>query len=146
MDLKRNSVPSYAALVTDYPTIGKRVHALRSQGMNAEELQVWAETLRMNIETLYYQAKEEVKLHLRVHTRRDPYYDIYRWLCNAYDAAGIERDPDDLEVVLDAHDLTRTVSELTLVTGDLRHIVAAAGIICKITAIHEVRSLADYAP
>jgi len=52
-------------------------------------------------------------------------------------------DPDDLEVVLDAHDLALCVPGLVLWTGDLGHIVRNRGRVLDTTAICDVRFLGD---
>ena len=58
----------------------------------------------------------------------------------------VELDLDDLEIILDAHDLAFTVERLILVTGDLMHIVAAGDIIRRNTKIYDVQYLKKYTP
>ena len=65
-------------------------------------------------------ARLEDRAVLSLHRRRTDYPEIYRGL-NAID------DPDDIEVVLDAHDLALCVPGLVLWTGDLGHIVRNRG-------------------
>lgn len=129
-----------------FPLIAKFVAELHEQRGTANEKIHRARTLQQNVETIYYQSKSNLSEQLTLHTRREGYIELYDQLVTDISNCGVELDPDDLEVVLDAHDLTRTIETLILVTGDLRHIVAAARVICEITDICEVRSLAEYTP
>jgi len=73
---------------------------------------------------------------LSLHRRRTDYLEIYRGL-NVID------DPDDIEVVLDAHDLALCVPGLVLWTGDGAHIVRNRGRVLDLTGICDVRFLGD---
>lgn len=53
-------------------------------------------------------------------------------------------DDDDIEVVLDAHDLSGQVLEVVLITGDFRDIVSHKGMILAATAIRDIRYLGDF--
>lgn len=81
-------------------------------------------------------ARLEDRAVLSLHRRRTDYPEIYGGL-NAID------DPDDIEVVLDAHDLALCVPGLVLWTGDLGHIVRNRGRVLDTTAICDVRFLGD---
>ncbi|MBT8508705.1 hypothetical protein AZH53_09840 [Methanomicrobiaceae archaeon CYW5] len=69
---------------------------------------------------------------LSVHTRNTPYNDLYRCLEEYIN------DPDDIEVILDAHDVAQAIAGLILWTGDLGHIVAHRQKIVEKTAIAAV--------
>ena len=56
---------------------------------------------------------------------------------NAFD------DPDDIEAVLDTHDLALCLPRLVLWAGDLGHIVRNRGRVLDTTAICDVRFLGD---
>lgn len=73
---------------------------------------------------------------LSLHRRRADYPEIYRGL-NAID------DPDDIEVVLDAHDLALCVPGLVLWTGDGAHIVRNREQILGLTGLTDLRFLGD---
>lgn len=53
-------------------------------------------------------------------------------------------DDDDIEVVLDAHDLSGKVLEVVLITGDFRDIVSHKRMILAATAIRDIRYLGDF--
>jgi hypothetical protein len=129
-----------------FPLIAKFVTELHEQRGTAGEKINRARTLQQNAETIYYQSKSKLSEQLTLHTRREGYTKLYNQLVTDISNSSVELDQNDLEIVLDAHDLTCTVETLILVTGDLRHIVAAAQIICEITNICEVRYLAVYTP
>lgn len=129
-----------------FPLIAGLVTELNEPGGTVDEKIRRARMLQHNVENLYYLSKAKLNEQLGLHTRREGYRDLYDRLSTEISRRGIELDQDDLEVVLDAHDLTSTVHTLILITGDLRHIVAAARIICEITNICEVRSLSVYTP
>ncbi|MDO9539287.1 MAG: hypothetical protein Q7J09_04715, partial [Methanocalculus sp.] len=63
---------------------------------------------------------------LSLHQRQTAYTDLYQGL-DAID------DPDDIEVVLDAHDLALSVPGLVLWTGDSAHIMQNRGLVLKMT-------------
>lgn len=106
------------------------------QGGTVNEL--WAKTLLSHIEDMLLQAKSKLKEQLKFHDRRAPYTDLYKELSNEITNRGIDLDKDDLEIILDAHDLAITVERLILVTADKKHIVKATQIIRKLTKIYNV--------
>lgn len=72
-----------------------------------------------------------------LHRRRTDYPDVYDGLTGHVD------DPDDIEVVLDAHDLSVLVPELILWTGDGAHIVKNRDVILNLTSLSDLRYLGD---
>ncbi|MDK2974452.1 MAG: hypothetical protein PWP08_823 [Methanofollis sp.] len=73
---------------------------------------------------------------LALHRRRTDYPEIYLGL-NVID------DQDDIEVVLDAHDLALSVPGLVLWTGDGAHIVRNRERVLDLTGLENVRFLGD---
>lgn len=74
-------------------------------------------------------------VHLSVHRRTRDYPGIWQIL------NPVLGDPDDMEVILDAHDLAETVLPLYLYTGDARHISSHRKKIVELTKIAEIRYL-----
>lgn len=74
---------------------------------------------------------------LAVHSRKDPYTEIYSHLTGHID------DPDDIEVVLDAHDVAISIDGLILWTGDCAHIASNRRIICEVSRLADVCFLGD---
>lgn len=72
---------------------------------------------------------------ITVHTRTDP----YSVLCGLLGPC--ISDPDDVKVILDAHDLAQTVRPLTFFSGDRGHIILNRDAILENTAIDAIRSL-----
>lgn len=126
--------------------IAELVTEVIEQGKTKEEMIDWARKLQHNVEACYNQSKAKLNELLITHTRKEGYGDIYARLSTEIPNSGIQLDKDDLEIILDAHDLTSSVDALILVTGDKEHIVDAARIICDITGICDVRYLAYYKP
>ncbi|KUK71243.1 MAG: Uncharacterized protein XD88_0134 [Methanocalculus sp. 52_23] len=73
---------------------------------------------------------------LSLHHRQTAYTELYHGL-DAID------DPDDIEVVLDAHDLALSVSGLVFWTGDGAHIMQNRDMVLKMTGFGDVRYLGD---
>ena len=73
---------------------------------------------------------------LSLHQRQTAYTDLYQGL-DAID------DPDEIEVVLDAHDLALSVPGLVFWTGDSAHIMQNRGLVLKMTGVGDVRYLGD---
>lgn len=73
---------------------------------------------------------------LGLHRRRTDYARIYQGL-TAID------DPDDIEVILDAHDLALQLSGLVLWTGDGAHIMRNRKEVLGLTELCDVRYLGD---
>lgn len=69
-----------------------------------------------------------------------PYNEIYGILNKAID------DKDDIEVILDAHDVGLKISGLVLVSGNYRDITAFRELISDKTSIKHIRSLKSFAP
>ncbi|MDD4127636.1 MAG: hypothetical protein PHV39_08115 [Methanomicrobium sp.] len=72
-----------------------------------------------------------------LHIRRTDYPDLYDGLTNHVE------DPDDIEVVLDAHDLSVLVPKLIFWTGDGAHIVKNRDVILNLTSLSDLRYLGD---
>lgn len=70
-----------------------------------------------------------------VHARKDPYSTLAAVL------SPVVNDPDDVEVILDAHDLALTVTPIVFYSGDRRNIVSNRAAILAQTRISEIRSL-----
>jgi hypothetical protein len=73
-------------------------------------------------------------------TRALPYKELYAILQKTIE------DPDDIEVILDAHHVGQTIRNLILVSGNYWDITAFRQIICRNTSITDVRSLTSFAP
>lgn len=127
-----------------FSLIASRVRWFKEQGKTREEMIYCVRTLQQNFETVYYQSKDRLSKQLNFRTRREAYKELYNQLISEISNSGVEPDPDDLEIILDAHDLARTTERLILVTGDKKHIVAARGIILQKTMIFKVKFLRDY--
>jgi hypothetical protein len=82
--------------------------------------------------------REIIKKNVMRHTRRLPYRDMYQILQK------IIPDPDDIEVVLDAHDVGHHFPDIFLITGDGRHIYRNKASILPHTKIKDVKLLSDY--
>jgi len=74
---------------------------------------------------------------LNMHIRRTDYRDLYRMMKKSID------DPDDIEVIPDAHDLSLSLPGLILWTGDGAHIVHNRKIILDLTELCENRYLGE---
>jgi len=81
-------------------------------------------------------ARLENPLVLSLHHRQTAYTGLYHGL----EAIG---DPDDIEVVLDAHDLALSVSGLVFWTGDGAHIMQNRDLVLTMTGLGDVRYLGD---
>jgi len=75
---------------------------------------------------------------LMIHQRTSPYKELWDRFHSAM------TDDDDIEVVLDAHDLSGQVLEVVLITGDFRDIVSHKGMILAATAIRDIRYLGNF--
>ena len=99
-------------------------------------------TVLEEVKTCYEQecvrrlARLEDREVLFLHRRRTDYPEVYLFLY-AID------DPDDIEVVLDAHDLALRVPGLVLWTGDGTHIVRNRERVLDLTELVDVRFLGD---
>ena len=125
-----------------FPLIAKRIHMFKEQGKNKNEM---SDTLLDEVEQAYYQSKIRLK-QLNLHKRTEGYDELYHQLESEFSNDGVKLDQDDLEIILDAHDLALTVEGVILVTGDLKHIVAAESTIRRNTKIHDVQYLEKYTP
>lgn len=74
---------------------------------------------------------------IKLHRRRTDYPELYDGLTGFID------DPDDIEVLLDAHDLALSVPEIVFWTGDKAHIAINREIIVNLTDISDVRYLRE---
>lgn len=75
---------------------------------------------------------------LVIHQRTSPHKELWDLFNSTM------TDVDDIEVVLDAHDLSGQVLEVVLITGDFRDIVRHKGMILAATTIKDIRYLGDY--
>ena len=82
--------------------------------------------------------REIIKKLVMRHTRRQPYKDIYQILQK------IIPDKDDIEVVLDAHDVGNHFPGIFLITGDGRHIYRNKASILPYLKIKDIRLLSEY--
>jgi len=74
---------------------------------------------------------------LIIHQRASPHKELWDKFHSTM------TDVDDIEVVLDAHDLSGQVLEVVLITGDFRDIVSHKGMILAATTIKDIRYLGD---
>ncbi|WP_286879113.1 hypothetical protein [Methanoculleus sp. UBA413] len=81
-------------------------------------------------------ARLEDREVLGLHRRRTDYPDIYQGLNTI-------EDPDDIEVVLDAHDLALLLPGLVLWTGDGAHIMRNREQVLDLTGLYDLRFLGD---
>jgi len=82
--------------------------------------------------------REIIKKNVMRHTRRLPYSDMYQILQKSIP------DPDDIEVILDAHDVGHHFPDIFLITGDGRHIYRNKESILPHIKIKDVKLLSDY--
>ncbi len=75
---------------------------------------------------------------LVIHQRASPHKELWDKFHSAM------TDADDIEVVLDAHDLSGQVLEVVLITGDFRDIVTHKGMILAATSIKDIRYLGEF--
>lgn len=75
--------------------------------------------------------------HLTIHRRTEGYQGIWHALNPILD------DLDDVEIILDAHDLAGTVLPIFMYTGDFHNIYLHRGKILELTEISEIRFLGD---
>jgi hypothetical protein len=76
-----------------------------------------------------------LKQIITFHNRTTAHTDIYS-LCEL--DGFVKDDPDDVEIVIDAHDLGQTEKPLLFVTGDYGHIFSRKEFIEDVTSIEEV--------
>lgn len=81
--------------------------------------------------------KASLKKVVIVHRRHEPYRRLYDILEKSV------RDPDDVEVILDAHFVGVKIRGIVLITGDKNDIASNEQVICDNTSIAEVKWLGD---
>ena len=72
---------------------------------------------------------------LCLHRRLTDFSELYQVLSNSIS------DPDDIEVVLDAHDLACSIPGLVFWTGDYAHIICNRKQIVYLTGLCDIRYL-----
>lgn len=97
-----------------------------------------------------FQRGTETKCHLNhkfvlnkivFHQRHLPHLDLYN-LCVS--CGFVLDDPDDVEIIIDAHDLGLRIEALLLVTGDYKHIVPRRDFIINNTSLLDVIGLGEF--
>ena len=75
------------------------------------------------------------------HTSQYP----HRELANILQKCGLlQEDCDDIEIIIDAHDLGLTVGNLVFITGDYRHIVSRKNDIIQNSSIDDIIGLGEF--
>jgi hypothetical protein len=75
------------------------------------------------------------------HSRISPYRELYEiFKLNGF----VAEDPEDVEIVIDAHDLGLSVNPLFLISGDYRHIVPRRKFITENTSLKDVIGLGEF--
>lgn len=75
------------------------------------------------------------------HQRHVPHRDLYN-LCMS--CGFVSDDADDVEIIIDAHDLGLNIETLLLITGDYKHIVPRRNFIIKNTSLSDVIGLGEF--
>lgn len=96
------------------------------------------------------QLKTEQRCHLNynhilkvvnIHSRSKPYTELYQ-LC--VECGFVDSDPDDVEIIIDAHDLSEKINPLFFITGDYRHIISRKEFIITNTSLSGVIGLGEF--
>jgi len=82
--------------------------------------------------------RDEVDKNIIFHERSLPYTDIYNIL------QGSIEDPDDIEIIINAHHVGLETCNLVLVSGG-KHIIDFEGLICEYTSVVDIKSLKSFA-
>lgn len=97
-----------------------------------------------------FQRGTEIRCHLNhefvlnkiiFHQRHLPHADLYN-LCAS--CGFVSDDPDDVEIIIDAHDLGLRIESLMLITGDYKHIVPRRAFIISNTSLSDVIGLGEF--
>jgi hypothetical protein len=78
---------------------------------------------------------------IKFHQRHVSYDDLYN-LCVS--CGFVSDDADDVEIVIDAHDLGLVIKNLLFITGDYEHIVSRRNLIVENTSISDVIGLGQF--
>lgn len=97
-----------------------------------------ADTIIPHVQASCYEKQKHLEHILIVKSRSQPHQDIREKIQEAYRNNRIEIDPDDIEIIIDAHDIGLELGGITFVTGDYAHIVSAEKHICQLTSITAV--------
>lgn len=103
--------------------------------MVIEQLQTMKETYERTC--LLHHTTLHDQTVITVHKRRKPYQIQWDLLHTCME------DPDDIEVILDAHDLAILEGNITLFSGDMGHIVSNRDSILRHTQIEKIVYLGD---
>lgn len=75
------------------------------------------------------------------HTSSKPHQDV----ANKLQVHGfLDEDTDDFEIIIDAHDLGLTISNLLFISGDYTHIVSKKSFILSVTSIKDIIGLGEF--
>jgi hypothetical protein len=97
--------------------------------------------LQREFETLCHGNYQDIDSFVIIHTRNKPYKKLYE----LFKSSGfVEADPEDVEIVIDAHDLGLSTNPLFLISGDYGHIVSRKELIRENTSIEEVIGLGEF--
>ena len=98
-------------------------------------------TLQWKVEATCHSNYEHLLQVIHFHERNKPYKILYD-LCTL--DGFVNDDNDDVEIVIDAHDLGLELQNLFFVTGDYKHIVSRKQFIVENTSISDVIGLGEF--
>lgn len=99
--------------------------------------------LQWAVESLCRRNYNHLSQVIHYHKRNKPHKELYS-LCVSDDF--VTDDADDVEIVIDAHDLGLDIENLSIVTGDYKHIVSRKQFIVENTSIYDVIGLGQFTP
>ncbi len=97
--------------------------------------------LQWNVEATCHSNYEHILQVIHFHERNKPYKSLYD-LCIS--DGFVTDDYDDVEIVIDAHDLGLNIQNLFFITGDYNHIVSRKQFIIENTSISDVIGLGEF--
>lgn len=75
------------------------------------------------------------------HSRTNPYQELYEiFKLNGF----VADDPEDVEIVIDAHELGLSIDPLLLISGDYGHIISRKELIKENTSLKDVMGLGEF--
>ncbi len=97
--------------------------------------------LQRGFEARCHSNYQDIDSFVIIHTRNKPYRKLYE----IFKSSGfVKDDPEDVEIVIDAHDLGLSINPLFLISGDYGHIISRKEFIRENTSIEEVIGLGEF--
>lgn len=94
--------------------------------------------LSVKMEKRCHNNYDYISKNIKLHESRHPHKD----LAYALETCGLlEEDADDVEIIIDAHDLGLMIKNMLFITGDYEHIVSRKDHLIQITSLSDVIGL-----